>query len=60
MANLQKDHVYDPISKQHGDLMPSSCHSEKMLWKVMESICIVEYQLVSVLPNLYKVETRSL
>jgi len=20
------------ISKQHGDVMPSSCHSEKMLW----------------------------
>jgi len=22
----------DAISKQHGDVMPSSCHSEKMLW----------------------------
>jgi len=22
----------DAISKRHGDVMPSSCHSEKMLW----------------------------
>jgi len=22
----------DATSKQHGDVMPSSCHSEKMLW----------------------------
>jgi len=26
----QKDR--DVISKQHGDVMPFSCHSEKMLW----------------------------
>ena len=36
----QKDR--DAISKQHGDIMPSSCHSEKMLWNpsIAESIVV--------------------
>jgi len=36
----QKDR--DAISKQHGDTMPSSCHSEKMLWNpsIAENIVV--------------------
>ena len=35
----QKDHYFDTISKQHGDVMPSTCHSEEILWNPSNTEC---------------------
>jgi len=40
----------DAISKQHGDVMPSSYHSEKMLWNALDQ------DTVPTLVTLLKVE----